>query len=146
MTKDDVFPTPIRLIEDHSASARVWAETPTLLAWTCEGRGTPELARKVTVELERLSPVGKPFEVFNDTERMSGMEPGFRNLLTEWSDSKKPHLRTIHILSVSKVVAMGAAVANMLLGGNVKMYSARAAFEAAFRASGGAPNRLSRVA
>jgi hypothetical protein len=146
MAKEDGTPTQIRSIEEQGATARIWAETPTLIVWIVDGRGTPELARKVTVELERLSPVGKPFEVFNDTERMSSIEPGFRNVLTDWSDSKKPHLRTIHILTVSKVVSMGAAVANMLLGGNIKMYSNRAAFEAAFRASGGTPKGLSRVA
>jgi hypothetical protein len=136
----------MRLIEEQGGTARVWAETPTLLVWTVEGRGTPELARRVAAELERLSPLGKPFEVFNDTARMGAIEPGFRNVLTEWSDSKKPHLRAIHILTITKVVSMAAAVANMLLGGNIKMYSDRAAFEAAFKASGGTPNRLSRVA
>jgi hypothetical protein len=146
MARDDESPSAGRLFEDDAGRARVWLEKPTVLAWVIDGRGTVDIARKVVAELDRLAPTKGEFLVFNDTERMATYDPGFRNVLTEWSDSKRGRLLTIHILTGSKFVAMGAAVANMMLGGNIKMYASRAAFEAAFTAAGGSASKFPRVA
>jgi len=146
MVRREVLPSGGRLLLDDSTQARVWLETPTVVAWIISGHGTMDVVKQVVVELEELAPKQGSFLVFNDTERMPGYDPGFRNILTEWSKSKAERLTTIHILTASRVVAMGAAVANMLLGGNIKMYSERSAFESAFVGAGGTRNQFQRVA
>jgi hypothetical protein len=146
MLRTEVLPNGARLAQDEKTSARVWLENPTLLAWSIEGHGLMTVVKRVIADLEALCPKEGEFVVFNDTERMPTYDTGFRQALTEWSDSKRGRLKTIHILTRSKVVAMGASVSNMLLGGNIKMYASRTPFETAFVAAGGAANRFLRVA
>jgi hypothetical protein len=146
MVRTETLPNGARLVQHEKTTARIWLETPKLLAWSIEGHGTMAVVNRVVVDLEALAPRDGEFVVFNDTERMPTYDTGFRQALTEWSDSKKGRLTMIHILTRSKVVAMGASVSNMLLGGNIKMYASRAPFEAAFVAAGGAANRFLRVA
>ena len=146
MIKYDVLPSGARLLESEGTRAKLWLETPKVVCWIIEGNGSLVIVRRVVEELEALAPKEGDFVVFNDTDRMPSYDPGFRNVLTDWSGSKGDRLRAIHILTRSKVVAMGAAVANLMLGGNVKMYADRVQFEAAFTAAGGAASQFRRVA
>jgi hypothetical protein len=146
MVKHEVLPSGARLLESETTRAKIWLETPKIICWIIEGNGSLEVVKRVVQELEELAPKEGDFVVFNDTDRMPSYDPGFRNVLTDWSGSKGERLKAIHILTRSKVVAMGAAVANLMLGGNVKMYADRGGFEAAFIAAGGSPNQFRKVA
>jgi hypothetical protein len=134
------------MLSNERTQVRLWLEKPSLVAWVIAGHGAIEFARMVVAELEELAPLQGDFVIFNDTQRMPGYDPGFRSILTEWSASKRERLTAIHILTASRMVAMGAAVANMMLGGNVKMYSDRRSFEEQFASAGGAPKQFMSVA
>lgn len=60
---------------------------------------------------------------------MTGYDSDARQALTAWTDRQRPHLRGIHILVHSKIVAMGIAVANLATGGITVTYASRTEFE-----------------
>jgi hypothetical protein len=70
-----------------------------------------------------------PLVLAVDAEALSSYETGFRKLWTDWLAANPPS--AILVLSHSRLVAMGVAVANAALGGAIRAFSSRAEFEQA---------------
>jgi hypothetical protein len=69
--------------------------------------------------------------VFDDWEEATGYDSAVRLKLTEWTRQHSGQVLETHVLLRSKLIAMGMAVANLALGGNLRTYTNRAAFDAA---------------
>lgn len=69
--------------------------------------------------------------IFDDLEMMTGYDSAVRVRLTEWSRLHKPKIGSFHILTRSRVAAMGVTVANLALGGHIRAHARREDFEAA---------------
>jgi hypothetical protein len=75
-------------------------------------------------------------QAFHDWYRMSGYESACRKRMTEWTLEQGKKIERHHVLLQSKLVAMGVATANLLLGGDmITAYTERAGFEAALYAA-----------
>jgi len=67
-------------------------------------------------------------DVLHDWEAVTGYESIVRQELVRWSlEQQKPG--EVHVLVKSRIVAMGVSVANVALGGKLKVYSERQKFE-----------------
>lgn len=62
---------------------------------------------------------------------VSGYDSRLRIELTEWLLERRSRLEPLHLLARSPIVRMGAAVANLALGGLIKTYALRANYDAA---------------
>jgi hypothetical protein len=73
-------------------------------------------------------------EAFHDWEKMTGYESKCRKEMTEWTLNRRSRIKHHHVLLKSKLVAMGVATANLVLGGSmITSYTERSKFEAALR-------------
>lgn len=72
--------------------------------------------------------------LFDDLELMTGYHSAVRIGLTEWSRLNKPRISAFHILTRSKLTAMGVTVANVALGGHICAHARRESFEDALDA------------
>jgi len=98
-----------------------------------EGRASAEVADAILDHREKiLSECGR-IAIFDDLEHASGYDSNVRTRLTSWTSKHRPQITTFHILTGSRIVAMGVAVANVALGGSIKAHLKRADFEAALR-------------
>ncbi len=71
--------------------------------------------------------------LFDDLDLLTGYDNAVRSQLTEWSRKNRPKIVAFHILTRSKLVAMGVGVANLVLGGSIRIHRVRSAFEDALR-------------
>jgi hypothetical protein len=67
--------------------------------------------------------------IFFDADKTTSYETKVRLDLTDWVKRMKPNIQPIEAFIRSKIVAMGATVASMALGGFVKVSASRSAFE-----------------
>ena len=120
----------VRLKSDH-AECSFWFVAPTVLMSRFEGHVDAATAKSVIETLERLTAPLREFHLFNDSEALSSYDPELRVLMTRWVERSRPRLIKNHVLVRSKIVAMGVAVASMLLGDIMRMHSDRRSFESA---------------
>jgi hypothetical protein len=71
--------------------------------------------------------------IFHDFESMSSYAPAARQALTEYAERKAMLIDSVNVLFSSRLVAMGVAVANMVLGGALRTFGTRKTFEARIR-------------
>lgn len=71
--------------------------------------------------------------LFDDLERVTGYDTAVRVRLTAWGREHRSHIVAHHILTRSKLVAMGVSVASLALGGAIEAHSRRDSFDGALR-------------
>jgi hypothetical protein len=77
----------------------------------------------------------EPMFGFHDWQEMTSYETVCRTTMTEWVRARRSRLAAQQILVRSRIVAMGVATANLLLGGNaIVSHTDRAVFERSIRA------------
>lgn len=69
--------------------------------------------------------------LFDDLEGMTGYDSVVRTTLTEWSRVHKSEIVAFHILTRTRIAAMGVTVANLALGGHIRVHVRRESFEQA---------------
>jgi hypothetical protein len=69
--------------------------------------------------------------LFDDLERVTGYDSEVRTRLTGWASEHRRQIVAFHILTRSRLVAMGVAVASVALGGHIRAHTQRSAFERA---------------
>jgi hypothetical protein len=79
-----------------------------------------------------------PLIAFHDWVEMTDYEVAGRIRLTQWTLRHRHHVSAVHFLLGSQLVAFGVGVANVALGGFMKVHTDRTAFEAALRDARGA--------
>lgn len=71
--------------------------------------------------------------LFDDLEDLRGYDSGVRLRLTDWGKKHRAQIVAFHILTRSRLVAMGVTVANLALGGHIRAHTNRASFDVALR-------------
>lgn len=84
--------------------------------------------------------------LFDDLEDLRGYDSGVRVQLTDWSRQHRHEIVAFHILTRSKLVAMGVTVANLALGGQIRAHTRRTDFDAALRGELGSSPARTRTA
>lgn len=112
-------------------TARLWWLTPTIYVTQVSGQmgeKHADLFERFAEERIRNAP-GK-VNVFHDWLGMTGYESRCRQRLTRWSLEHLDAYGEVHLALRSKLVAMGVQVANIALGGKIRVHGSRATLEA----------------
>ena len=107
---------------------RVWSPAQGLVVMRFTGHLEKDLVPRFVPEYARLWPAGVR-GVFADLDDMIGYDSGFRVGMTEWAKGVLNGGAVLHVSVRSKIVQMGVAVANLALGGRVRVHANRAALE-----------------
>jgi hypothetical protein len=93
------------------------------------GHGHGEFAPVVNRRLEMVLRFTGRFSTFGDFWDLHTYDSAFRVDQAKWVDKHRAQFEGSQILVRSKLVAMGVSVANLALGGKIKVYSQRAEFD-----------------
>jgi hypothetical protein len=104
--------------------------SPGVLLFAFKGHMAAELVAKISGAVAPFVERREQFDVFFDTEKMTGYEPAFRQRMTAWHEEVKPWTRSAGVLVSSKIVSMAISVANLVTGGILKTFADRPSFEA----------------
>ncbi len=110
---------------------------PTLLLTTFYRHLGLHLVTQVVRELDRHAQSPGGVDLFVDAAGMTGYDSEARLAMTEWVLANRPSIGAMHVLVLSKLGTMGAAVANLALGGLMRVYSNPTAFQRALELAGG---------
>jgi len=97
----------------------------------CEGYARREHLDLLIANRERIVREAGRIALFDDLEDLRGYDPEVRSRLTAWSRAHQEVICSFHILVRSKIVAMGVALANAVIGGKIQAHSGRVPFESA---------------
>jgi hypothetical protein len=102
-----------------------------MLVFRIQGHGTVELARIIT-EKTAAAFGESNLCLFHDWSGLTGYDAEARTLLVEWARRNLDHIGSVNVLTNSSpVLAMGIAIARMVLRGKFKFHKDRESFEAA---------------
>ena len=123
------LPDGLRLADDRGAFT-FSSPAPHIELMRCEGYAQASHVDFVLSNRERiLSRCGR-IAIFDDLEKLQGYDSDVRIRLSKWAREHRSQIVTFHILTRSKVVAMGVTVANLALGGRICAHAIRSAFDA----------------
>jgi len=106
---------------------------PHVVLLIANGHGDKEMAVPILALRDVIVREAGKIAVFDDFEKATSYDSELRVKLTEWSRRNSEAMTAHHILTTSKIVAMGVAVANLALGATIKAHTKRPAFEEALR-------------
>jgi hypothetical protein len=134
---------PVPTDEVHEIASgpgfEVWQGTGTMhIHWTRQGvvriavngHGHAEFAPAVIRRWDGAVRAAGKMTLLVDFWEMPGYDSGLRVALQGWGVKNRAQVESIHFLSRSKLVSMGAAVTNLALGGMIVMYDKQPPFEA----------------
>lgn len=90
-----------------------------------------DAARAIAAAHDEIFSMGTRPHTFHDWSQVIGYSPFARKFLTTWLNGSRGKLRSAHILFSSRVLSMGIAVANAVLGGFIVSYADPETFSAA---------------
>jgi hypothetical protein len=114
---------------------------PALLMLTFRGHLDGPLVNDVERELNRHLASRRNVDLFLHAWSLAGYDTEARVVLTNWLSKNRPLLRSVQVLVHSKLVAMGATVASLALGGFVTVHSEARLFQQAIETANGKPVR-----
>jgi hypothetical protein len=123
------------------ATARLDWPRPNMIALTIVGHGHGEFAAPSLRRWDDRLRGSERFTVFNDFWDMPGYDSEIRLAFTRWAQQHRGRLEPIHLLTRSSLVTMGATVANIPLGGLLRIHTLRGTYDLEFQKHGGAPRR-----
>lgn len=107
-----------------------WAPVPAVFLLIARGHGDVVLGDLMVRELQPLFEGKRDVNSFLDGLAFTGYDTGFRTRLADLArrQVEAGQLKRIHLLTRSKLVAMGAAVVNLVIG-RIEVFSDVAVFE-----------------
>ena len=112
-------------------SATTTSPAPGIFRTNVEGHLDVTMARHVVEAGDRVAAAAGFLVAFHDWEAVTGYETQARVVLTEWGVRLGKRVERVHLLVKSRIVAMGVAIAGLVLRGMLVSYTDRKAFEAA---------------
>lgn len=125
---------PRHTFQSDRVHLRIWFPNDALVVQRLEGHADLEVISVMLRHLDDQLARGTKLAIFDDFEELVSYDSDARIAITDWAKEHLPALSTMAILTRSKLVSMGTAVANLALGGRLRAYTNRARFEAALAA------------
>ncbi len=116
--------------ESQRGSFRIWRIAPTVLTSRFQGYLDIELARAFVDYLTSVIGNEGRYTALHDWSALDGYASESRKLITDFTNSNKKRFDRIVIYTESRLVRMGIAVANLVLGSIVEAVGTRAALDA----------------
>jgi hypothetical protein len=120
----------------RASTARLEWPRPALAVLQIVGHGHGELAAPILRRWDEGLRKSERLTLLCDFWEMPGYESSLRLALTDWSVEHRARLEPIHVLTRSRLVSMGVAVANLALGGLIKVYTLRTNYDLALQKLG----------
>jgi len=114
--------------ESPKGRLAIWTPAPALLIVQMSGHGSKAFAAPIIAAFERLLANGARLFVFFDLFEMPTYDSELRTSLTGRFFDDRARFAEFHVLSSSKLTAMGVSVANLALGGIITSHLERAPF------------------
>jgi hypothetical protein len=112
----------LRELSNDSGRGRIWSPQPGVFASDLEGMMTHEFAEAYISVGNGVLEQSERAVGIHDWSNMTGYESGVRMKVTPWAMGVISRFDAIHVLSESSVVRMGVSVANIALGGLIKVH------------------------
>lgn len=109
----------------------LWMASEDVVVERFEGHASIEFVDPILDFLEAVIARGIRPRVFDDWELATSYDTAVRNRMTAWTLKHRKEIAQTHILVRSRLLAMGVTVANLAVGGSLRVYSSRDAFERA---------------
>ncbi len=123
-----------RSVTTPRGEVRAYALTPRVYVTVATGHlEAPGAQLIVDYGNDRIRAATGKLYVFHDWLDMTGYESSCRQQLTAWTAETRGSLAELHIAFRSKLVAMGVQVANLALGGLIRMHEDRSSLERELR-------------
>lgn len=106
-----------------------WILAPGLFATRATGHIELELSSKIVAAGNDVIREHGKLLAFHDWQGLLTYESDARKQLTDWGVAIRGKVERVHLLTGSKLVRMGVAVASIALGGMLTAYDDRRAFE-----------------
>jgi hypothetical protein len=112
----------------------IWAPAPGIVLVQLTGYGEEEYASHIINAIDSGLESGARLKMFYDMEAVSSYDSALRTKLTSRFLECRKEIDALVVIARSRLVSMGIAVANLALGGIIKLHEDHAAFAAAFEA------------
>jgi hypothetical protein len=99
------------------------------IRWIVRGHGYAGYAAATVKNFDAVLRMTGRITVFFDCWDMTGYDSEFRLKTSAWGAEHKSDVDAGYMVTRSKLVAMGATVANLVTGGKIKGYSERSEFD-----------------
>lgn len=122
--------TDFRECSTSTGKVRVWTLAKNL--YVTQGEGHMQDAHAEFLEVygtERIRRSGGELYIFHDWMEMTGYDTKTRYRLTKWSVARRDNYEEVHLAVRSRIVAMGVQVANIALGGFMRVHTGLAGLE-----------------
>jgi len=106
---------------------------PGLVRTLLVGHATPDLLQTIIDAVETEIQKGQRPAVFHDWEGMTGYDSKARVSMTQWYAKVRKQVTGVHVLTKSRLVAMGVQVVALAVGEDIKIYTSRTEFEEAYQ-------------
>jgi hypothetical protein len=125
------------VLSDRAGELRIEFPAPAVLVMRSIGRGTEAQFRAATAEADAAIARVQIIDIFADIEEQTGFDTAVRTHVQAWQKRQRSALRSSHVLFApgNKLLAMAVSVANMVIGGFLKIHTKRATFDDALRAA-----------
>jgi len=135
------YHVPANAIQMESPRGKTvqWLVTPQIVLQVGSGHGDVELARMMTAGLARAMNGKSKVVCFFDGLEFSGYDPDFRMEMASATRRLMGagQFAMLHLLTRSKLVAMGVAVVNLAVNSSFQVYSTAETFDRALTKLGG---------
>ncbi len=128
----EVIPDGVRL-HDKACSLALTRPRRSIELLRGEGHATAAFVDAILAQRDTIVAECGEISIFDDLEGVVGYESTVRTRLTAWSREHREQIRDFHILTGSRLVAMGVTVANLALGGHIVVHLRRSDFDLALK-------------
>jgi hypothetical protein len=110
----------------------IWAPAPGILLVQLSAYGEEQFATPIVEAIDRALETGARLKMFYDMEAMTNYDSSLRTKLTARFLQCRTETDALVVLAKSRLVSMGISVANLALGGIIKLHQDRLDFANAF--------------
>jgi hypothetical protein len=125
------------VLRDGAGEIRVEFPAPAVVVMRVRGYGTEAQFRAATAEADAVIARVQIIDIFADLQEQPRFDSAVRTHMQAWQKRQRSALRSSQVLLPpgNKLLAMALSVANMAVGGFVKIHTKRATFDSALRAA-----------
>lgn len=126
-----VLPDGMEVWTTERGEVRAAVRAPGVVVLEVIGHSDHRTYPLMIAKVEEEIAAGREVSWFGDYERMTSFDPDVRAELAKFTKTHRKHFTVVGILLRSRLVALGVAVANVMVGGFIRVFTTRSAYERA---------------
>lgn len=122
-------------MSENAGQIEVQRVAPGVLLTRMRGHATLDHLEPIRAAVAREVEAGQRPDVFHDWEDMTGYDSAVRVAMADWYREIHDRVGRVHVLTSSRLVAMGVSVVALAVGARIESHTTRAGFERALAAT-----------